>query len=745
MKIHILFAKNRNHMRNLCNKQGIIFLITLTLLICGCSKDDNLTGPSTNSDTLAAAELREYFKAGVICTTGNSWDMAINGTAFFAMKKDDEFFFLRKPGSFFLDKNGQPIKEFNGPTLLGWPIFNRDTVDTFQFEKAIPIKIQPINTISKPKATTEVSFKGNINGDKEGLGTILYTQPFFHRADEFNTLSLGAQSSNDNNYGVYSVATSAHSAASLTFADIATDQGVIGSTNLTSIYNSKGENLLIKIGDVMKVTATINDGMNDETITGSFLVIEDPLQAGIVGGSTTDYRVSTIQQLLLAMEHFLTGSSWRGGAGSNASDAHVAIMPDGQVRVANNAGSSQSIRNLTVSSDRPISRTYVSSAFSFQSDIAVGSYSDASSRLFRPAKLTDNLFNPMTYDNAGVSLSGPPVAQIFTAKGDLIDLEQGDKLQISALIGKVSRNGSTFQTDVGTDVGTSTTMKEITTYIQDVLNLPERDGTIENNFSVSVNSARIEYYLIPEGAIVLRGQPETAFSINIFNLQATNSNPTTAAPSAFNSNMVVTQLQEARDRRIINVPFTVYDKIGAAHVLTLRLTGTDQNQPSVWLWQILTSSGDSLFYGSHDEIIFATDGSPSSFGKISLSNQIKFLNANNRNDTVQFTIKWGKPGSFEGIYQFYSPTTIAVDSVDGYPAGLLERYSINTKGLISGNFDNGQTYPLWQIALCNFPCREGLRSVGSGYFFKTELSGEPIFGNVGKTLRSVLISGAIEK
>ncbi|MBL8027442.1 MAG: flagellar hook-basal body complex protein, partial [Fibrobacteres bacterium] len=546
---------------------------------------------------------------GNLESTGQITDLAIEGTSYFVVSNGNGNFYTRN-GAFQFDSTGRMVLPTNGFVLQGKMAAEDGTfpVGTTTGDITIPFSSQ-----APAKESTEVKYQGNLNSDSEALGTIVYTQSFYHRANEFNTLGLGGASVNDNNFGAFAAGSSAHAAAALTFADIATDQGVLDSTPLTGLHNSKGESLLIKTGDVMKVTATINDGVNDETITASFEVIEDPLQAGIVGGSTTDYRVNTVQQMLLSMEHFLTGTAWRGGAGSNAADAHVAIMPDGQVRVANGAGSTQSIRNLTVSSDRPISRTYISSAFSFQSDIAVGSFSDSSSRLLRPAMSTDNLFNPMTYDNAGVSLSGAPTAQIFTSKGDLIDLEQGDKLQISALIGDVSRNASTLQTDVGTDVGTSTTMQQILTYIQDTLNLPERDGTIANNLSVSVNEVGTDDDLIPEGSIVVRGQPETAFGINNLSALATNNNPTTAAPSAFNSNMVVTQLQAARDTGVVDTSIEVYDESGAAHTLTIRFTHTGQKQPAVWNWEINTNNGEEILQGRTGQITFGTDGSPSSF------------------------------------------------------------------------------------------------------------------------------------
>ncbi len=714
----------------------VTFEESMAQLLKGSSRPPGFQGGTNPIQVglgMSVGSIDTIITQGNLESTGQITDLAIEGSCYFVVSNGSGNFYTRN-GAFQFDSTGRMVLPTNGFVIQG-KMASED--GTFPVGTAIGDITIPFTSQSPAKESTFVKYQGNLNADSEALGTIVYTQSFYHRIDEFNTLPLGA--ANDNNYG----ATGAHSAAGVAFADIITNANVLSSTPLTGLHNDKGQSLQIKTGDILKVTATINDGLNDETITANFEVINDPAQAGIVGGSTTDYRVNNIQQLLLSMEHFLTGDAWRSGAGSNAADARVAIMPDGQIRVSNGAASLSSIRNLTVRSDRPISTTYVNSAFSFQSDIAIGSYSDTTGRLLRPALSTDNLFNPMVYDNAGVGTASP-VAQIFTANGQLIDLEQGDRLQISALIGDTSKNASSLQTDVGVNLGTSTTMQQVLTYIQDTLSLPERDGTIANNLSVSLNAVGTDDDLIPEGAIVVRGQPETAFAINNMSALATNASPNTPSPSAFNSNMVVTQLQAARDTGVVDTSIEVYDDSGAAHTLTIRFTHTGQKQPAVWNWEINTNRGEEILQGRTGEITFGPDGSPSSFVFDDGGVSTVLINPQNGAKNIELSLDWGAPGSFLGITQFASPSTIAAVQQDGYTSGRLEEIAIDEFGVIQGAFSNGITKALAQILTADFRNPGGLLKKGDSVYQESSNSGNAVLGIPGISSQGKIKPGALE-
>ena len=64
-------------------------------------------------------------------------------------------------------------------------------------------------------------------------------------------------------------------------------------------------------------------------------------------------------------------------------------------------------------------------------------------------------------------------------------------------------------------------------------------------------------------------------------------------------------------------------------------------------------------------------------------------------------------------------------SQDGYGSGVLSNIDIDTAGVVSGLYSNGKTIPLYQIALYDFKCEQGLYREGGNLFAATRESGEP--------------------
>ena len=69
--------------------------------------------------------------------------------------------------------------------------------------------------------------------------------------------------------------------------------------------------------------------------------------------------------------------------------------------------------------------------------------------------------------------------------------------------------------------------------------------------------------------------------------------------------------------------------------------------------------------------------------------------------------------------------TIKSASQNGYGFGDLSSYTISSEGILSGVYSNGVTLPLYQIALYDFTCKQGLRREGNNLFSQTLASGDP--------------------
>ncbi len=77
-----------------------------------------------------------------------------------------------------------------------------------------------------------------------------------------------------------------------------------------------------------------------------------------------------------------------------------------------------------------------------------------------------------------------------------------------------------------------------------------------------------------------------------------------------------------------------------------------------------------------------------------------------------------------------SSTTIFQDQ-DGFAAGFLQSVSVDTDGVITGNYSNGQVLKKAQVALASFNNLAGLRKEGGNIFRETTDSGAPVTGAPG--------------
>ncbi|OKL45312.1 flagellar hook protein FlgE [Pseudovibrio exalbescens] len=72
---------------------------------------------------------------------------------------------------------------------------------------------------------------------------------------------------------------------------------------------------------------------------------------------------------------------------------------------------------------------------------------------------------------------------------------------------------------------------------------------------------------------------------------------------------------------------------------------------------------------------------------------------------------------------------------DGYAAGELVGISINSEGLVTGNYSNSKSMPLYRVPIATFAAEQELQRIDGSAFAATPTSGEPDFRN-GGSIRS---------
>ncbi len=139
--------------------------------------------------------IQTLFNQGVIQNTGNSLDVAIDGSGFLSVKQNNQTLYTRAGNltvdsqGYLVDQNGGRVQGFNAfnsmtqekintasgfiidpvtGNIIGWPSPNLYvTTDSLKINNADPSSIQDIRLDTRmtllPKATTQITFRGNLD------------------------------------------------------------------------------------------------------------------------------------------------------------------------------------------------------------------------------------------------------------------------------------------------------------------------------------------------------------------------------------------------------------------------------------------------------------------------------------------------------------------------------------------------------------------------------------------------------
>jgi flagellar hook protein FlgE len=95
--------------------------------------------------------------------------------------------------------------------------------------------------------------------------------------------------------------------------------------------------------------------------------------------------------------------------------------------------------------------------------------------------------------------------------------------------------------------------------------------------------------------------------------------------------------------------------------------------------------------------------------------------------------------------QYSSSSSTTYQDSDGYPPGDLTGVEVDSDGVVTGSYSNGQDIPLFMIALANFNNYNGLESEGGNLFSATINSGAAITNRAGANGLGKLSSYSLEQ
>jgi flagellar hook protein FlgE len=181
---------------------------------------------------------------------------------------------------------------------------------------------------------------------------------------------------------------------------------------------------------------------------------------------------------------------------------------------------------------------------------------------------------------------------------------------------------------------------------------------------------------------------------------------------------------------------TVYDSLGSSHTLNLYFRKTASSS-----WQMYHrldgTTGTTDGAAQPTTLTFNSSGAMTS---PAAALDIDYTAAQVGNGAAASSIAL----TITSITQFGAPNSVSAITQNGFASGSIAGTSIDTSGVITGRFTNGQVRTLAQVALSRFTNPDGLSRSGKNLLAETNASGQPTTSapNTGGTGR--VLSGSLE-
>jgi flagellar hook protein FlgE len=184
----------------------------------------------------------------------------------------------------------------------------------------------------------------------------------------------------------------------------------------------------------------------------------------------------------------------------------------------------------------------------------------------------------------------------------------------------------------------------------------------------------------------------------------------------------------------------VYDSLGAAHTVTVNFTKAGS---SSWTWSAtipasdITGATDPFELGS-GSVTFDSAGALASSSAVT-SPALQATDLASGADPLAIAL------DLSGLTGYAAASAVSSSSQNGYASSQLLGFAIDSNGVITGSYNNGQSQPLAQLAIAIFPNPEGLQKFMDGTAVSFTSSGEPSIGTAGTGGRGTISGSALEQ
>ncbi len=464
-----------------------------------------------------------------------------------------------------------------------------------------------------------------------------------------------------------------------------------GTDDLLALYAQDGDAMGLIDGDQIALTGMVEVGGTATTISASPFLVGSEIPGE--GGTTVDELTAWVATQLEALPEF------------NPGEITVTLNADGSLTVDNASGAT-TLLNLQLSVP---GNSEFNSMFRFTNSIAPGGTGTTDD----PGSGTGRLRSPATTDDV--------LTEVFNSRGESLGLNV-DALNPQTTVSLDGSVGTSEAPGYNLVVDDTTTVQDLLTGLQIAFGLSTDPVTINT-----------------DGEVVMSGELGTENALGQVTIREVGEvNPTLETSFGF------TEVQEADDGQSFTLSSTVYDSLGNTH--NVRFTFQKRVDLNEWTWTAEMEGTEEILEGGSGTVAFDENGDIIAFRYDDDSGRLSFrpqADGAQGAEIVNLEIDAGQLGTLDGLTQHAGGGTLQSMS-DGYAAGELLDFEIDTTGAVIGRFSNDTLLTLAQIGIARFANNGGLLQ-GEGNTFKVSSnSGDPMTQFAGDETGTLVVSGALE-
>jgi flagellar hook protein FlgE len=193
-----------------------------------------------------------------------------------------------------------------------------------------------------------------------------------------------------------------------------------------------------------------------------------------------------------------------------------------------------------------------------------------------------------------------------------------------------------------------------------------------------------------------------------------------------------------------STPLQLFDSLGQTHQATVSYTKTATN---TWSYEITLPAGDATGTPINNTGTLVFDSSGMLISPLVAVFGIKFPGSTDGARDINLNWNLGIFTGVKTITQLASASTNNAVTQNGYgfSTGIHQSFTVDSSGVVTSQYSNGQTVAIGQIAVATVANTGGLAATGNNNFATTTTSGQASIGVAGAGGRGTIDDGALEQ